>query len=66
MDSIVIKFANNGFILTVNTTDDTEVFSDYFIAHDVSDVCGLVRELICMELANVDMSHVITDTMQRA
>jgi hypothetical protein len=66
MDSIVIKFAANGFILTSNTTDGDEVFSEYIIAHDVNDLCSIVRELVCMELANVDMSHVLTDTVHRA
>lgn len=66
MHSIVIRFATNGYVLTANNSDGVEVFSEDFIAHDVNDVCGIVRDLICLELANIDMSHVVTDTVKRA
>lgn len=60
---ITIDRAVNGFIITY--TDDRDYDSDVkqYVALNLSEATRVVQELLASELYNVDMSHVLTDSI---
>jgi hypothetical protein len=61
MDSIVIRLAANGFIVSCRGDEGND-----YIAYDITEVCSFVRDILQAETYGVDMSHVVTDTVPHA
>ena len=66
MDSIVIRLAANGFIVSYMGDEDNGFCQQDYIAYDITEVCDIVRDILRAETYNVDMSHVVTDTVKDA
>ena len=66
MDCIVINLAHNGFIVSYMGDESTGYCQQDYIAYDITDACDVVRDLLRAETHNVDMSHVVTDTVPHA
>jgi hypothetical protein len=66
MDSIVIRLAANGFIVSYMGDEDNGFCQQDYIAYDITEVCSIVRDILRAETYNVDMSNVVTDTVPDA
>ncbi len=66
MDSLVIRLAANGFIVSYMGDEDDGFCQQDYIAYDITEVCSIVRDILQAETYNVDMSHVVTDTVPHA
>ena len=66
MDSIVIRLAANGFIVSYMGDEDNGFCQQDYIAYDITEVCDIVRDILRVETYNVDMSHLVTDTVKDA
>jgi hypothetical protein len=66
MESIVIRLAANGFIVSYMGDEDANYCQQDYIAYDITDACEVVRDILRAETHNVDMSHVVTDTVPHA
>lgn len=66
MDSIVIRLAANGFIVSYMGDEDNGFCQQDYIAYDITEVCDIVRDILRAETYNVDMSHLVTDTVKDA
>jgi len=66
MDSIIIRLATNGFIVSYMGDEGANCCQQDYIAYDITEVCSIVRDILRAETYNVDMSHVVTDTMPHA
>lgn len=66
MDSIVIRLAANGFIVSYMGDEDNGFCQQDYIAYDITEVCNIVRDILRAETHGVDMSHLVTDTVPDA
>jgi hypothetical protein len=63
MDSIVIRLAANGFIVSYMGDEANAFCQQDYIAYDITEVCSIVRDILRAETYNVDMSKVVTEPM---
>lgn len=66
MESIVIRLATNGFIVSYMGDEDSNYCQQDYIAYDIADACEVVRDILRAETQSVDMSHVVTEPIFRA
>ena len=66
MESIVIRLAANGFIVSYMGDEAANYCQQDYIAYDITDACEVVRDILRVETHNVDMSHLVTETMPHA
>ena len=66
MESIVIRLAANGFIISYMGDEAANFCHQSYIAYDITDACEVVRDILRAETHNVDMSHLVTETMPHA
>ena len=66
MESIVIRMASNGFIVSYMGNDKDDYCQQDYIAYDITDACEVVRDILRAETHSVDMSNVVTDTVPHA
>jgi hypothetical protein len=66
MESIVIRLAANGFIVSYMGDEDNNYCQQDYIAYDITDACEVVRDILRAETHSVDMSNVVTEPMQHA
>ena len=59
---ITITDAENGFVVSVQDTDDSTYF---FVALDVEDVCAIVQNILVEPADVLDMTNVAFEAVER-
>ena len=67
MESINIRIASNGYIVTYIGGDNVDFLTEEFIAFDITNVCSTIEKLLRNEVAyGYDMSSIAINSMTDA
>jgi hypothetical protein len=66
MDSISIRIVENGFVVSWRGGEEDDYDVIEFIANDIEEVNYIVTDLLVNNMASVDISHVLTDSVAYA